>query len=163
MPPSRKTTPSTPVPTTTDTSGAEHIDTTFMQTLLGYNARRAWLRVIELFATRMAAYGLTSVDFSVMSLILYNPGITSRQICNALSVLPPNLVGKINTLEKNGLLTRRQHPDDGRAIGLYLTDSGKKLMLQAEKTASDLEIEASSRLSAAERKTLIRLLQKVYL
>ena len=36
-------------------------------------------------------------------------------------------------------------------------------MRDAERTASDLEDEATARLSAAERKTLIRLLRKVYL
>jgi hypothetical protein len=35
-------------------------------------------------------------------------------------------------------------------------------MLQAEKTATALELDAASRLSAAEKKTLLRLLQKVY-
>jgi hypothetical protein len=36
-------------------------------------------------------------------------------------------------------------------------------MRDAEQTAADLEDDATSRLSAAERKTLIRLLQKIYL
>jgi DNA-binding MarR family transcriptional regulator len=140
----------------------EQVDTTYLETLLGYNARRVSLKVIELFTQRMADYGLSPVDFSILSLITHNPGITSRQICSALSLLPPNLVGKINAMEKRKLLARLPHPDDGRAIGLYLTDAGKKLMLQAEKTATDLELDASSRLSPAEKKTLLRLLQKVY-
>ena len=140
----------------------EQIDTTYLETLLGYNARRVSLKVIELFAERMADYGLSPVDFSVLSLITHNPGITSRQICSALNLLPPNLVGKINAMEKRDLLTRLPHPDDGRAIGLYLTDAGKKLMMQAEKTATELERDAASRLSAAEKKTLLKLLQKVY-
>lgn len=140
----------------------EQVDTTYLETLLGYNARRVSLKVIELFSQRMADYGLSPVDFSILSLITHNPGITSRQICSALSLLPPNLVGKINAMEKRKLLARLPHPDDGRAIGLYLTDAGKKLMLQAEKTATDLELDASSRLSPAEKKTLLRLLQKVY-
>jgi hypothetical protein len=36
-------------------------------------------------------------------------------------------------------------------------------MGDAEQTASDLELEATDRLSATERQTLIRLLRKVYL
>ena len=48
-------------------------------------------------------------------------------------------------------------------MGLHLTDEGQALMRAAECTASDLETEATGRLSAAERKTLIRLLRKVYL
>lgn len=139
------------------------VDATYLQTLLGYNARRVSLQVIELFNQRMAEYEITPVDFSVLSLIHHNPGITSRQLCAALSLLPPNLVGKINLMEKRHLLQRLPHPDDGRAIGLYLTDSGSQMMTEAENTASQLEADVSSKLTAAEAKTLLRLLQKVYL
>jgi DNA-binding MarR family transcriptional regulator len=139
------------------------VDASYMQTLLGYNARRVWLQAIELFNTRMAAYDLSSVDFSVLSLIKHNPGITSRQLCSALKLLPHNLVGKINLMENEGLLVRQPHPDDGRAMGLVLTVAGDQMMQEAEKTVTQLEADASSKLTAAEVKTLIRLLQKVYL
>ena len=139
------------------------VDASYLQTLLGYNARRVSLQVIEHFTEGMVAYGLTPVDFSVLSLIKHNPGITSRQLCNALSLLPPNLVGKITLMEKRDLLVRKPHPDDGRAIGLYLTPSGRLMMQQAEKTATQLETDASGKLTVAEAKPLLKLLQKIYL
>ncbi len=139
------------------------IDTRYLESLTGYNARRAALSVIEIFLERMAVYGFRPVDFSVMSLITHNPGITSRQLCAALNILPPNLVGMINALAQRGLVLRRPHPRDGRAVGLHLTASGQQLMQDAERTAQELESDATTRLTAAERKTLIRLLQKIYL
>ena len=140
----------------------EKIDTSYLETLLGYNARRAALVIIELFLKRMAVYDLRPVDFSVLSLITHNPGISSRQLCSELNILPPNLVGMINTLEKRELILRQPHPSDGRVIGLHLSEVGSKLMKDAEQTAQELENEAASKLTAAERKTLMRLLQKVY-
>ena len=139
------------------------VDASYLQTLLGYNARRVSLQAIELFTQRMELFGITPVDFSVLSLIRHNPGITSRQLCNALSLLPPNLVGKINMMEARSLLARKPHPDDGRAIGLYLTAAGNQMMERAEHTASELEGDVGEKLSAAEKKTLLRLLQKLYL
>jgi DNA-binding MarR family transcriptional regulator len=141
----------------------DKIDTSYLEGLIGYNARRAALAVIEVFLKRMAVYDLRPVDFSVLSLITHNPGITSRQLCTTLGILPPNLVGMVNALEKRGLIVRHPHPRDGRAMGLHLTPAGHKLMRDAEKTAAQLESEAAARLSATEVKTLIRLLQKVYL
>lgn len=141
----------------------EAVDTSYLESLLGYNARRAALAVIEVFLERMSVYGMRPVDFSVMSLITHNAGITSRQLCTALGILPPNLVGMVNALEGRGLIERRPHPRDGRAMGLHLTGAGLKLMRDAEKTAAALEAEVASRLTAAEVKTLIRLLKKVYL
>jgi DNA-binding MarR family transcriptional regulator len=143
-------------------TSVEKIDTSYLETLLGYNARRAALVIIELFLKRMAVYDLRPVDFSVLSLITHNPGISSRQLCSELNILPPNLVGMINTLEKRELILRQPHPSDGRVIGLHLSEVGSKLMKDAEQTAQELENEAASKLTAAERKTLMRLLQKVY-
>lgn len=140
----------------------EKIDTSYLESLLGYNARRAAVEIIGLFLKRMDVYDLRPVDFSVLSLITHNPGISSRQLCSELNILPPNLVGMINTLEKRELILRKPHPSDGRVIGLHLSEIGIKLMKDAEQTAKDLEDEAASKLTATERKTLMRLLQKIY-
>jgi DNA-binding MarR family transcriptional regulator len=140
----------------------EKINTSYLESLLGYNARRAALTIIEVFLRRMSVYGLRPVDFSVLSLITHNPGISSRQLCSALNILPPNLVGMINTLEKRELILRKPHPSDGRVVGLHLSEVGSQLMKAAEHTAQALEIDAASKLTAAERKTLMRLLQKIY-
>jgi DNA-binding MarR family transcriptional regulator len=140
----------------------EKVDTSYLEALLGYNARRGALAVIEVFMERMAPYAMRPTDFSVASLILHNPGITSRQLCVTLGILPPNLVKIVDTLEKRGLIARHPHPNDGRAMGLHPTAAGIELMAKAEITASTLEEEAVSRLTAVERKTLLRLLQKIY-
>ena len=146
-----------------DVAAVDKVDTSYLQSLMGYNARRAALSIIELFLDRLAPYGLKPVDFSVMTTIHHNPGVTSRQLCAALNLLPPNLVGLIQSLESRGLIERKPHPHDGRAVGLHATPKGHALMEQAEQTASDLEIEKTARLTPAQRKTLLELLQKIYL
>ena len=140
----------------------EEVDTSFLESLLGYNARRAALAVITVFLERMAPYGLRPVDFSVLSLIKHNPGITSRQLCTSLGILPPNLVGLVNALQKRELIARKPHPHDGRAMGLHLTAAGQKLVRDAEATAAALESDVASKLSPAELRTLMKLLKKVY-
>ena len=140
----------------------EEVDTSFLEALLGYNARRAALTVIAVFLERMAPYGLRPVDFSVMSLIVHNPGITSRQLCASLGLLPPNLVGLLNALEKRDLIVRRPHPRDGRATGLHATAVGCELMRKAERTAVELERDVGTSLTPSELRTLMRLLRKVY-
>lgn len=143
-------------------AAVEQVDTSYLESLVGYNARRATLVIMDAFFHQMAVYGLRPADFSVLSLIAHNPGITSRQLCTTLSIQPPNLVGMINQLQERALVTRRPHPRDGRAVGLHLTPAGKKLVKQAEVTAAELEDQATARLSTAERKTLMQLLRKIY-
>lgn len=142
---------------------SDRLDARMLEALVGYNARRAWLIISGVFAERMAPYGLKQIDFSVLSLLAHNPGATSRQLCNALDILPPNLVSLVATLDSRGLIERKPHPHDGRAVGLHLTEAGDKLIREAEQTVTQLEADASARLTARERETLIRLLQKIYL
>lgn len=139
------------------------VDTRYLESLVGYNARRAALAIIGEFLQRMAPYGLRPVDFSVLSLVKHNPGVTARQICTSLGLLPPNLVGMLKALELRGLVNRQDHPQDRRAYGLHLSAEGRSLMEKAEKTATALERDVTAALSDAERSTLMRLLQKVYL
>jgi DNA-binding MarR family transcriptional regulator len=142
---------------------SERLDASYLESLIGYNARRAALAVIGVFLERMAPYGLRPVEFSTLSLIHHNPGVTARQLCQTLGLQPPNMVGTIAQFEKRGLLRRRPHPSDGRAQGLHLTPEGQALMQRAELTATELEVEATQRLSPTERARLMALLQKIYL
>ncbi len=151
------------IPGLPEVTAVDQVDTSYLQSLLGYNARRAALAIIERFLVRMAEFKLRPVEFSVMSVIHHNPGVTSRQLCAALNLLPPNLVGLIQSLEARGMLVRQAHPRDGRAVGLHPTPQGRALMLQAEQAALEVEGAKQLGLTPAQQKTLLQLLQKVYL
>ena len=155
VPPGLAVTPSSP-------QAIDTVDTSFLETLVGYNARRASLAIVDVFMRRMAPFDLRIVDFSVLSLVSRNPGITSRQLCGTLGVQPPNLVAIIGLLEKRELIERHPHPNDRRATGLHLSPGGEALVAEAEATAASLEDEATARLTPTERRTLMRLLQKIY-
>ena len=142
---------------------SEELHTAHLEALLGYNTRRAALHIIGAFMQNMAEFELRPAEFSVLSLIRHNPGITSRQLCAALNILPPNLVVILKQFEKRSLIARKPHPTDGRAIGLSLTDKGDTLVAAAEEVSASSDMSATQSLTAAERKTLTRLLQKIYL
>jgi DNA-binding MarR family transcriptional regulator len=141
---------------------SDSIDTRYLETLLGYNTRRATLVIVADFMEQMQPYDLSTVEFSVLSLIRHNPGITSRQICAALNILPPNLVGLLKKIEKRELITRAPHLTDGRAMGLSLTASGDALTRAAEKTAASSDANFLSKLSTSEQEVLKKLLKKIY-
>lgn len=143
-------------------TAAAVVDTGLLRTLVGYNARRAWQSIVGLFMERMAVHQLKMIEFSVLSLIGRNPGIISSQLCSALDMLRPNMVGLIDALERRGLLERRPRVDDRRSLGLHLTPAGLDLTARAEQTAAQLEQDATARLSLTERQMLIWLLQKIY-
>lgn len=137
--------------------------TEYLETLLGYNASRAAHTLVSHFIRGVGSFELRTVDFSVLSVIGHRPGVTSRQLCQQLNVLPPNMVVLLRELDKRGLIERQPHPTDRRAVGLRLSVDGKALMKKAEKAASAADLQGTAHLSPAERKTLARLLQKIYL
>jgi DNA-binding MarR family transcriptional regulator len=130
--------------------------------LVGYNCRRAYLSIMPLFAERMAQYALRTADFSVLSLLRENPNITQKRLSQAIGVSPPNLAILLDRLEERGLLARRRNPLDKRSQVLSLTPAGARLCARAERTASELERDATAMLTEAERAQLLGLLQKVF-
>ncbi len=150
-------------PQPTEHSMVSDTGTAYLETLLGYNASRASHTMVAHFMRGVRQFDLRTVDFSVLSVMAHQPGVTSRQLCQLLNVLPPNMVVLLRDLDKRGLIERTPHPTDGRAMGLSLSASGKALMKKAEKAASEADAQGASHLSPSERKTLIRLLQKIYI
>ena len=140
----------------------DRVDASFLESLLGYNARRASLSLVGVFVESMERFDLKIVEFSVLSLIGSNAGITSRQLCQQLAVLPPNMVGMIDALGKRGFLERRPHPRDGRATGLYLSAAGRELVDAAEPELKSRESQSITHLSEMEQAQLRELLQKLY-
>jgi DNA-binding MarR family transcriptional regulator len=91
-----------------------------------------------------------------------NPNITQKRLSQAIGVSPPNLAILLDRLEERGLLARRRNPLDKRSQILSLTPAGARLCARAERTASELEHDATAMLTEAERAQLLGLLQKIF-
>lgn len=139
------------------------LDQSTLLGLVGYNCRRAYINIMPVFEKRMAKYQLRPVDFSVLSLLKANPNINQKRLSDAVNVSPPNLAILLDRLQERGLLLRQRSPLDRRSQTLVLTPAGLSMCTKAEKTASDLEADATAALTDAERAQLIKLLQKIYM
>lgn len=138
------------------------LDLSYLESLMGYNARRAALAIIEDFNLRMVEIQLKPVEFSVLSLISRNPNTSAKEICSALFILPPNIVSLLKSLESRGLISRQIDDKDKRQIALSLTNQGKLLIKKAEKMATQSDKLTTQHISSSEREQLISLLKKIY-
>ncbi|MFZ6845288.1 MarR family winged helix-turn-helix transcriptional regulator [Undibacterium sp. RuTC16W] len=141
----------------------QSLNQSMLLSLVGYNCRRAFINIMPLFEKRMARYQLRPVDFSILSLLKANPNINQKRLSDAVNVSPPNLAILLDKLQERGLLLRQRNPLDRRSQTLVLTATGMNMCIRAEKTVSELEIEATAALTNTERAQLIKLLQKIYL
>jgi len=126
---------------------------------LGYALRRAQLKVFQDFIDALAALDLRPAHFSVLTVIDANPGLLQSQACAALGIQKANFVSLLDALQRRGLLRRVAR--NGRANGLHLTDTGRKLLLRARRLHDRHERRVSAVLSAPERKRLLAALNRI--
>jgi DNA-binding MarR family transcriptional regulator len=113
------------------------------------------------FAERIAAIDLQPPLFRVLNLIDVAEGRSQQTIGEAVEVPASRMVAFVDELERRGLVKRHPHPSDRRIRALFLTDAGRELLERGREIAREHEEELTEGLSAAERKRLTALLQRV--
>jgi DNA-binding MarR family transcriptional regulator len=113
------------------------------------------------FAERIAAVDLHPALFRVLNLVDAAEGQSQQAIGKAVEVPASRMVAFVDELEQRGLVERRPHPEDRRIRALYLTRKGRTLLNRGRKIAAEHEEELTRGLTAADRKRLTELLQKV--
>jgi DNA-binding MarR family transcriptional regulator len=129
--------------------------------MVGYNMRRAYLRIQEDFAASLAGLELRAVSFSTLSLIVDNPDIIQSRLAAALKMERSNLVLVVDELEERELVTRNRLKSDRRAYALRATLKGRRLRDRAVKIIEEHEERVLARLTPDERRELVRLLNLV--
>lgn len=113
----------------------------------------------------MEQFNLNVGEFDALaSLRLQGPPYeqTPSNICQVNLVSSGGLTKVLNSLEKTGLISRRQCADDQRSRLVKLTDKGKKLIEEAlEIVLARHEKQLSDALSDEERDMLNKLLMKI--
>lgn len=108
---------------------------TSLRELTSYRLRRASMVVESEFNQIFADFGLRRTTFSVLSLIVDNPGLRQSDLAAALSIERPNIVQIIDELEAAKLAERHPAPNDRRAYALQPTAAGQRLFKQAMASA----------------------------
>ncbi|HEX5990107.1 MAG TPA: MarR family transcriptional regulator [Solirubrobacterales bacterium] len=113
------------------------------------------------FAERIAAVELNPPLFRVLNLVDAAEGRSQQAIGAAIDVPPSRMVALVDELEQRGLVERRPNPGDRRVRALYLTAKGRKALARGRQIAHEHEEALTHGLSAADRKRLVDLLQKM--
>lgn len=87
--------------------------------------------------------------------------VRQTTLATALSVEPMTLVGYLDRLQKQGLVTRQPDPSDGRAKLLAMTDAGRALEKRITKILAGARDRAFGNLEADEVELLKGLLQRL--
>ena len=110
---------------------------------------------------RLAGLGLTARQYNYLSVIYVEENVTPNEIGTLIHTANPTVTSMLNALERDGLIARKAHPDDGRSSVVRLTAKGKTLYEKAFALHHDHMEETMGVLSDDERRTLVNLLVKL--
>lgn len=137
------------------------IDYAELDSMLGYALKRAQIAAFEAFSRASNGVGITPPRFTALVILQTNPGISQSVLGEVLGTARSGAMMVTDWLEGRGLAERRHRPDDGRAWGLYLTSRGERLLDALRRRVRTQDQRLASRLAKAERRTLLRLLEKL--
>ncbi|MCW2797385.1 MarR family transcriptional regulator [Nocardioides sp.] len=95
------------------------------------------MRVQQLAIARLDAllkpHGLTFARYEALVLLVFSSrgALPLGKMGERLQVHPTSVTSIVRRLESAGLVTRRPHPDDGRAVLAQITDAGRALVERA--------------------------------
>jgi len=141
--------------------GGKTIDLGPLPELIGYVLRRAQLAVFQDFFAAFAPLDVRPAQFSVLTVIERNPGLTQSQVAEALGIKRTNFVGLLDALEARGLIERRQAARDKRSYALYLTVEGAALMRKLRPVLKAHESRMIARIGEEGRDRLVALLHEI--
>lgn len=128
---------------------------------VGYLVRRAQVTIFQRFFELFAEADIRPVQYSILTVIESNPGLSQKQLAAALGIKKTNLVGLIDELEARGLARRTPAENDRRSHALHLTPKGTVLLARLHRMDASLNHRISRMMSAAERRRLCDILRQV--
>ena len=77
---------------------------------------------------RVRNYGITRTQWTLLTYLSRYEGVSQTKLAEYMDLAPMTLTRQIDKLEKDGLLDRRQDPQDRRTNLIFLTEKSQPLM-----------------------------------
>ena len=130
-----------------------------VESSLGFLLAKGYQRAWALLREEIDQYDLTPPQFGLLSFLWKQDGLTQVELSEKGQIDRSTVGGLIDRLERNGLLERRQHPQDRRAHRIHLTDHGKAMEQTLTACAQRSTKRFTEKLTEAEVTELKRILE----
>ncbi|MET8245021.1 MarR family transcriptional regulator [Streptomyces sp. NPDC005202] len=122
---------------------------------------KAYQRVHAELKPRLAAFGLTAPQYAVLLGLWEQDGRSSAQLRERLVMDSATITGVIDRLERNGPAHPRPRPQDRRLVRLRLTDAGRALRDEVQRTTTELNADVLGAFREAEAEDLVARLRTI--
>lgn len=124
----------------------------------GYAVRRFQLWIFQDFVQTLAAVGIRPTQYSVMTVIGANPGLSQMAVAKRLGIERARLVHLLDSLEQRRLVKRTPSATDRRSHELHLTALGRTSLGKFKRLAAEHERHVADRIGRKNRQRLLRIL-----
>jgi DNA-binding MarR family transcriptional regulator len=128
---------------------------------LGALSARITRRLIDAERPLLAAHGLSMWAYIALSHLARRPVGTQLALAQAINYDKTRLIGLLDELERDGLITRKPDPADRRARTVEVTAAGRRRHAAAQADVRAMEDEFLGDLSATERDGLLHVLARL--
>src|SRR5882757_1868605 len=134
---------------------AKHID-------FGFRVARIARRLRQTIDAELRAFGLTEATWRPLAYVgRLGDGVRQKELATALAIESPSLVRLLDSLERRGLIERREEESDRRARGIYLTRSGRHLAARVSTVGTEIQARLLASVPPAELETCQRVLDGI--
>jgi DNA-binding MarR family transcriptional regulator len=127
---------------------------------VGFLLRQANQRHTTIFAERMIA-GLTPTQWAALAKLHERGPLSQNLLGRQTAMDAATIKGVVDRLTARGFTAGESDPTDARRLRIALTNDGRALVKRAIAVALAITEETLAPLSASERKSLMRLLDKI--
>lgn len=115
----------------------------------------------QIFDERVERMGVTRAKWVVLAAVASSPGTTQREIASNLEISEVTAGRLIDRICADGLLERRENPQDRRAYRICLTEAAAPVLEKIAEAAEAFETEMFAELGDAELKLFDAILDKI--
>jgi len=127
----------------------------------GFLIRRLHQIHLALFAEECAAFGITPVQYSIMTIAASTPGLDQAQLAQEAGIDRATLANVAARLEQKVLLRRRRSPSDKRVKLVFLSPRGATILEKMPGPAQRAHDRTIAALPPQDRRQFLSLLKKL--
>lgn len=106
-------------------------------------------------------HGVSTAQIGVLRQLMNEPGLSGAELARRLLITPQGVQLALTALEKRGLVERKQDPQHGRILQVFLTDTGRAVAQDVVSDAIAAHDRVFGVLSPEEQQQLRALLARV--
>ena len=127
----------------------------------GFLVRRLHQIHLALFADECKGFGVTPVQYSILTVAAAQPGLDQAALANEVGVDRTTMAGVLARLERRGLVRRSRVARDARRKLVHATVAGRRLLARMDGPARRAHERTVAALPSRERAAFIELLRRL--